>query len=122
MSADSIGIAVTGERFERIAHNEARFRAVNEGLRAHLARLPTEPQIAPFICECAVASCAATIELSLARYESVRAHSRRFLVLPGHEIPDAEDVIERGDDYVLVEKKPEAVDHVDQTDPRRPLP
>jgi hypothetical protein len=37
-------------------------------------------------------------------YEAVRANPRRFVLRPGHEIVDAEDVVERSARFVVVEK------------------
>ena len=49
-------------------------------------------------------------------------YSRRFAIVDGHEILDAEQIVERHDRYTVVEKAagPEA-EIVEHTDPRRPL-
>ena len=108
-----------GERTERIALNESRFRDINERLAADLAKLAHQPDVIPFVCECAMASCAATVELTAAEYESVRASSRRFVVVPGHELPDVETVISASRGHAIVEKLPASGSPVDATDPRR---
>jgi hypothetical protein len=56
------------------------------------------------------------------KYEAVRANPRRFAIVPGHEIPEVEDVVARNDRYIVVAKTqaPEA-EIVQNTDPRRPL-
>ena len=84
------------ERAARLARNEARFREINERVERDLAPIvdPHDEQL-PFVCECAQRTCNATIELSLAEYERVRAESTLFAVAPGHEVPDVEDVAER---------------------------
>jgi hypothetical protein len=51
-------------------------------------------------------------------YEHVRAHPRRFLLAPGHEILGAETVIETHRRYVVVEKREEAAAVAEQMDPR----
>ena len=107
------------ERLERIAANENRFRGINDDLRAGLAKLPREPDVVPFVCECGHGTCTATLELTVAQYESVRANSRRFIVLPGHEIPDTEVVVAHIAGYALVEKRPASGSLVDRADPRR---
>jgi hypothetical protein len=111
---------VLDERAERVARNESRFREINEGLRADLERLPVAPEMIPFVCECGSTSCTGMVEVTLAEYEAVRANSRHFVVLPGHEIPDTEAVIELTDRFAVVEKNPEAAPIVDSTDPRHP--
>jgi hypothetical protein len=106
------------ESQRRIARNEAVFRRVNEALRT--GRWP-DPETAgdAFRCECAQLGCTRLIELTNAEYERVRAHPRRFLLAPGHEIPEAETVVERGAGYIVVEKRGSAATIADATDPRR---
>lgn len=107
------------ERAERIALNESRFRQINDGLRDDLAKLPSEPEAVPFVCECGSNACEGLIEVTLAEYEGIRANSRHFLVLPGHEIEGAERVLASTPRYMVVEKQPEVGPLVDATDPRR---
>ncbi len=107
------------ERSERIALNESRFREINDRLAADLAKLPEPPEVIPFVCECGQASCTAILELTGPEYESIRANSRRFVVLSGHEFPDTETVVGDVSGYAVVEKLPETGPLVDATDPRR---
>jgi hypothetical protein len=103
---------------QRVAMNEATFRRVNEGMEAG-----QDPDgLLTFVCECGRLGCNKLIALTRDEYERVRASSRRFAVIDGHEIPEVEDVVERSDRYIVVEKraKPEA-EVVEDTDPRRPL-
>jgi len=102
---------------QRIALNEARFREVNEGIAR--GQWPGEED-APvgFRCECAQLSCTQLVELTVAEYESVRAHSRRFVVAIGHEVAGAETVVGTQAGYVVVEKLDEAGRVAQETDPR----
>jgi hypothetical protein len=91
-------------RQERIARNEASFRLINERLEdAVSAQAPT---LAPvnFVCECGSRRCQDVVRLTLTEYEAVRARGNTFAVLPGHEIPDTERVVERFERYTVVEK------------------
>ncbi len=107
-------------RATRLAENESRFRTINERVERDLEQLVDDPdEQLPFVCECAQRTCNATIELSLAEYERVRAQSTLFAVAPGHEIPDVEDVVERYERYFVVRKPPETWEVVERTDPRR---
>jgi hypothetical protein len=103
---------------QRVATNEAAFRRVNEGME-----VGQDPAgLLTFVCECGRLGCSELIQLTRAEYESVRANARRFAIVDGHEIPEAEDVVERHDRYVVVEKHGDPVaDIVEDTDPRRPL-
>ena len=98
--------------------NEATFRKVNEGMESG-----QDPSgLLTFVCECGRLNCTRLIQLTRAEYEGVRAHPRRFAIVEGHEIPETEEIVERHERYLVVEKTgaPEA-EIVEHTDPRRPL-
>jgi hypothetical protein len=102
---------------ERLGHNEALFRSINERIEA--GTWPAAPSdVVAFRCECAALGCNVLVELTIADYESVRANPRRFLLAPGHEIPAIEQVIRRTDAYVVVQKLGDAGRVADTTDPR----
>jgi hypothetical protein len=109
-------IRVAEEHENRIAMNEATYRTVNEAVRAEGAG-----GAIAFLCECGRLGCNQLIELSRAEYEAVRSNPRRFAIVPGHEIPDVEDVVETHTRYTVIEKHPDTDDIVMPTDPRRPL-
>jgi hypothetical protein len=103
---------------QRVAMNEATFRRVNEGMEAG-----QDPSgLLTFVCECGRLGCNRLIQLTRPEYEAVRGHSRRFAIIDGHEIPEVEDVVERSERYIVVEKRghPES-EIVEHTDPRQPL-
>ena len=105
---------------EQIARNDAVFRAANE----RIERAGVEAQVAeplPFICECADLACRELISLTQAEYESVRRHSTRFVVAPGHEGDSggASRIVEEGNAYVVVEKVGEAAEIAEALDPRK---
>ena len=88
---------------ERLADNEARFRAINDRIEAG-RELSLPGELAVFVCECARLGCNATIGMSLGDYAAVRSNPRWFLVLPGHELPEVEVVVEVHPDFLVVEK------------------
>jgi hypothetical protein len=91
----------------RIAANEDVFRGVNEGIAA--GQWPgEEDEPARFRCECGRLGCNELITLSMRDYERVRAYPRRFVVKLGHEQLEAEQVVEYGSGYIVVEKIGEA--------------
>lgn len=94
-------------REERLAANEARFREINESAQPRRESQGT----GRFVCECADRSCSAWITVPPEEYVEVRAHPRRFVIVPGHELPDVESVVERREGYLVIEK-PESVGHV----------
>jgi hypothetical protein len=105
------------ETARRIGHNEARFRDVNEALSSSKTVVDTS-RLYPFRCECGVLGCNHLIELTMPEYEAIRAHPTRFALTDGHEISEAERVIERHGRYVVVEKLDAAAGVARETDPR----
>jgi hypothetical protein len=94
------------ERGRRIGENEVIFREVNERLRELGESFSLVSEAAEFVCECANAACAERIRLTLPEYEHVRSNATWFVLVPGHEEPDYERVVEQRDGYVIVEKLP----------------
>jgi hypothetical protein len=90
-----------GRNVARAAAAEVNGRQVNEAIE----RGTREARSAVFVCECGKLGCTSTVELTIAEYEEVRSGFERFLVIPGHELVDIEDVIERHDDYLVVAKR-----------------
>jgi len=101
----------------RITANEETFREINEGIQR--GQWPGD-EAAPvaFRCECARLGCNRLIELSVSRYEDIRAHPRWFVVLSGHELPEAETVVQRHEGYLVVEKRGQAGAVAEASDPR----
>jgi hypothetical protein len=108
---------VEGKKQRRAAGNEATIRDVNEGIER--GQWPGEED-APvgFRCECARLGCNQLIELSVHEYEEIRAHPRRFVLVPGHQLSDIETVIETRPGYVIVEKQDQAGEVAEAHDPR----
>jgi hypothetical protein len=110
-----------GAREERLAGNEALFREVNECV-AEVAsdyEVQTHTGAVDFTCECGRVDCAETMMMSIVEYEAIRAQSTHFGVVPQHEQPEIESVIERHPSYFVVEKREEDAQEVArETDPR----
>lgn len=102
---------------QRLASNEAVFRDVNEAIES--GRIPAEVhETVAFRCECGELGCNDLIELTVGQYERVRANPRRFLVTIGHERPEVETVVEVQSGYAVVEKRDQAGQIAEETDPR----
>lgn len=102
---------------QRLAANESTFRDVNEAIESGHWPGDADARVA-FRCECASLGCNTLVEMTVAEYEQVRTNPARFLVIPGHHVPDAESVVETAGGYVIVEKRGEAGRVAEQTDPR----
>lgn len=107
---------------ERRALNEALFRDVNERIAESAEHL--EDDKTEFVCECADPSCTERVPVTLAEYENVRRLSTTFLLAPGHDEPDIEQIVSDRARFQVVEKMGEVVRRtVIRLDPRtRPRP
>src|SRR5690348_11778759 len=107
-------------REERLARNEASFRSLNDSLdtRVHERLSGSGSTVPGFVCECGDSDCEDIIQVELTAYEAVRRDPCLFLLHPGHEAPDIEDVVRREDRYVVVRKHDDVAEVVRETDPR----
>ena len=96
-------------RARRIAENEQRFRVFNDQVRELRSRVDAD---ADFACECGDAECTEQIRLSSDAYAHLREDRRWFAVLPEHQRPDVERVVERHPGYWIVQKIGEGADLV----------
>ena len=107
------------EQLRRIAENEVLFREVNEHVEGTAQEFYVHgdtPQA--FICECADSSCVDRVALTLDEYEEVRANPRRFFVVPGHEVAEAERVVAERRGYNVIEKSGSGGRIAEERDPR----
>jgi len=108
---------VEGKKQRRAGANEAAIRDVNEGIER--GQWPgDEDTPVGFRCECARLGCNRLVELTVYEYEEIRSHPRRFVILPGHEVPDVETVVAARPGYLIVEKRDQAGAVAEQADPR----
>jgi hypothetical protein len=108
---------VEGRKQRQAGADEASIRDVNEGIER--GQWPGEEDTpVGFRCECARLGCNQLMELSVREYEEIRAHPRRFVVVPGHENPDVETVVEARAGYLIVEKRDQAGEAAEARDPR----
>ena len=99
------------EQFERQARNEALLRTINDRIAA-LDEAATSwagpEQTFSFECECGkVDGCDAHVVMTLAEYERVRSQRDRFAVLPGHQTAEIEQIVERSEHFLIVDKRDE---------------
>ena len=82
------------------------FKAVNREIE-QASRDIGDPDL-EVLCECGQDDCRAVIALTVSDYDRVHGEPDRFVVLPGHETPELERVVERNDRYLVVDKIDEA--------------
>jgi hypothetical protein len=93
-----------------MARNEALLREVNERIHEVGERLQVLPddELLDFRCECGRPECEEFVSLTASEYQRVRSDNDRFAIVPGHEDPAIERIVERADRYVVVDKLPPA--------------
>lgn len=90
--------------------NEQAARAYNNRrLSFELEDEAGDDEDVPFLCECGDESCAEAMEMTPEDFISVHSAPNRFAVLPGHVMGDVEWVIDTGERYWVVEKRPSAM-------------
>jgi hypothetical protein len=86
---------------EQLVRNQVLLRKVNE----RLAEIVPMSGSGEFLCECGRNDCTETLELSLRAYKIVRSSLNLFVILPGHESVEIEQVIQASDTYSVVETR-----------------
>jgi ABC-type phosphate transport system ATPase subunit len=109
----------------RAAKNQSLLREVNERIEELAAgqsssmfealRLARTIDLA---CECMDETCTERVTLTVADYEAIRSNSNSFLVLPGHEVPDVEEVTRTEENYLVVSKLGVGARVAEKLDPR----
>jgi hypothetical protein len=86
---------------DQMRENEENFALANGKIHDSAVRLKVDP--VPFFCECSATDCTDLIYVTLEAYEAVRK-SNCFMLLPGHDDSDIEQVIDDCGSYLVVEK------------------
>jgi hypothetical protein len=97
-------MAASSERQARAAQNELVFRAVNEQIVKMTDRFRAQLSDIDIVCECAETSCVGTIRIDAGEFSAVERVEGTFLVLPGHENEEVEQVLQRQAKYFVVLK------------------
>ena len=110
---------MSDEQGRRVGLNEAIFREVNEQIESLNRDLETETRTMNVVCECANRDCTERLAIRVREYEEVRSDPRRYILVPGHGLPDFESVVGSGEGYEIVEKREGTAARVAvETDPR----
>jgi hypothetical protein len=64
-------------------------------------------------------TCTERVAMTVGEYEQLRADSNSFIVLPGHNVPDAEEVVREETAYVVVSKLGAGAAVAEKLDPRK---
>ena len=86
---------------EQLVRGQVLRREVNERL-AEIVPMGASGEV---LCECSRNDCTETLELSLRAHKIVRSSLNLFVIIPGHECVEIEQVIQASDTYSLVETR-----------------
>ena len=92
------------ERTRRVGLNEAMFREINERLEELAHASSARQGTLDLVCECGDRNCGERLTLTVTEYRELRSDPLHFAVLPGHEIPQVEDVVDRRGRWLVVRK------------------
>jgi hypothetical protein len=107
------------ERERKIGENEALYRTVNERIESLNQAFGTLTNTMTVVCECGDGTCAQQIEIGVEDYERIRANPTYFIIVPGHEIADVEDIVEKHEAFHVVQKHAgDPAELARETDPR----
>jgi recombinational DNA repair protein RecR len=108
------------ERAARVGKNEALFRNVNERIEQLNESFATVTDTFEVICECGDSGCVTQIAIASDAYERVRTDATLFIVAPGHENSELEDIVDTQGVYHVVRKHAGLPGRIaEETDPRR---
>jgi hypothetical protein len=88
-----------------VGNSQALFRLVNEKIRRISEGYGFLTGTATLLCECTDLRCVAQIDLTFEDYDGVCSRPSQFMVVPGHEIADA-DVVRRTESFLVVREPP----------------
>lgn len=107
------------EQARRVGLNESIFRQVNEQIESLNRDFGGDQRVMTAICECASGDCTDRLEISVSEYEKVRTDPRRYIIVPGHDLPEFESIVESREGYEIVQKREgTAAALAEETDPR----
>ena len=106
------------ERARRIGENEGLFRNMNEQLKKLAEQFDLDDQLL-LVCECGYPECEQRVRVPAEEYERIRSDPRLFVLVPGHELKDVEEVVAKRGGYSVVKKHDGTPAQVArETDPR----
>jgi hypothetical protein len=107
------------DRARRVGLNESLFREVNEQIQSLNQDFGAEAPTMTVVCECANGACTERFEMPVSEYEEVRSDPLHYVIIPGHNLPEFESVVDSRDGYEVVEKREgTAAALAEETDPR----
>lgn len=99
-----MSVGSRNEREHRARRNELLFRAVNEQIVDMTERFRTQLSDVDLVCECADTSCTGAVRVGIQDFSQID-RTNDFLVIPGHEDTEVDDVVGRSEGFLVVRKR-----------------
>lgn len=92
-----------------LVENEQLIQARNENFKNALKKFYSPDRTAVhekmnFFCECSDLQCKGYVVLSISQYEAIHARDDRFVIMPKHDLPKVEKIVDHTAGYDIVEK------------------
>ncbi len=84
--------------------NSALLRQVNDRILEVSAGWGSPAEPIGFLCECGDLDCTAVVTITVDEFREAARVPNRLLVARGHEVPEADAVVERVDAYFIVDR------------------
>jgi hypothetical protein len=99
----------TSPRAGRMRQNEELMEELNRRMERMLEEIRDEEDDDPdapiaFLCECSHLDCRERIQLEPSRFDRIHRDKDVFILVPGHEIPDVERIVDQERDFLIVRK------------------
>jgi hypothetical protein len=99
----------TTPRARRLRANEELMEELNRRMERAIGEIREEDDDEPdapiaFLCECSHLDCRERIHLEPSRFDRIHRDPEQFILVPGHEIPDVERIVDQFGDFLVVRK------------------
>ena len=104
------GIDPTSPRARRMRQNEELMEELNRRMERMLEEIREDEEEtdadAPiaFLCECSHVDCRERVHLEPSVFDRIHKDPDVFILVPGHEIPDVERIVDQMGDFLIVRK------------------
>jgi hypothetical protein len=92
----------------RLTENEVLFRKANEEIQQaakdYMAPSEQKELMIEFYCECSNMNCRERVVMTPDQHIQTHVDPKRFVLKPGHETSDVEEILEKSDHYIVVKK------------------
>jgi hypothetical protein len=104
------GIDPTSPRARRMRENEELMEELNRRMERMLEEIREDDETADaddpiaFLCECSQLDCRERVRLEPSLFDRIHRDPDQFVLVPGHEVPDIERVVDQVGDVLIVRK------------------